>query len=504
MSPEPEREPEVEHVEWDAPDFWAIAHLRSTTEAPDRLVHSVLAEAENGLPSREIIEAACLALSNSNDLPAILRHAYVIAILLRTDQLSASPVTAAVEGWERHSVDPDRWQLAKILASLELPFDDLEIIDHGALHAICEALFIEIGRSSESTEPLAHETVDGNLLVEQIQKIIALGRPYEQDMLEALKQSFWRLVIAPEPGGQEVGEFAAFMMQELGSNVALYLEDALVDSFSVSFPEAFDPILSGQLGGSVLYYFHSSQDVPRYARESILRRLAEKLDSIDNQGAQLRILSALASYATADPSQIETCLSTLALFHKNPHAPNAPLILQALSSTELYHTQLATELISSPFIVSTCRACADLDQDARDHLENILTICGLSINRSNPTATRAFINNFVQFALVEGDHLVNEAPLPEVLTALAAQDPDDFCSSLLEFLKNSKPFDGVAPLCANIIVTIFQHGTDWLPSEAISALQSQINKLLDVSNESDNRSLEAARAALKELSDYGL
>ena len=503
MSPEPDNDPRQKSSDFSPPDFFEIARFQNSAAAPNKFLHSVLAEVENGRPSREIVELACFELSNADDFPSILKHAAIVAMLLRTDEVARSPVSEVVDGWAEHAADPDRWQLARILTPLELPFDDSEVIEYGAFNAICQALFLEIENSSYNDQPVTREAVDGSLIVEQVQQILSLGRPYEQDMLEALKRSFWSVVVAPDSSGQEIGEFAAFMMQELGKDVAIYLEDALLDSFGVSLPDTFDPLASGKLGGSVLHYFHESQDLPRYARENILQRLAEQLNSNLDLNGKLRIFTALASYASADSAQIDICLNALERISTTHQALAPTQILGALCSLDLYRTGLAAALVSTPYICNLCRNCSELAGDDREQLARLLDLSGLSITSSNPVATRSYIKNFVRLALVDDQINIARIPLPQILTALAVQDPEDFSNILLELCASADETKRVAPICANIVSVTVSYGLDWLPSEAIERLRAAFRRFQDFTIDEKGAAIVAALAALDELSDYG-
>jgi len=504
MSADQEGEPRrTDHSSY-TPNFLELSRIDDTESCPNRFIQSALTEVENGCPSNELVELACYKLSSADDFPSILRHASILAMLLRTDEVGRAPVSEIVDGWARHAVDPKRWELAGILTPAELPYDDREIVENGAFNALCDALFIEIVNSSYENASIDHETVDSSLLIEQIKSIIALGRPYEQNMLETLKLCFLSTVIAPGMDGADCAEFTPFIMHELGSDVALYLEDALIDSFAVALPDTFNPIESGYIGGAVLHHFHEIQALPHYACENVLKRLAEKLTKTEEAAPRLRILSALAAYASHDTSQIDIFLENLDRSQRAPNALDRSLIVEILCAMDLRRPDFLLALISSPIFNSTIQNCANASLHNEERYFELLEACGLAITESNPRATRAFIKDFVAVQLATGVNRTKSGSLPRVFTALAVQDPVDFCEVLDELISGSQANLEAGSICAEIISCTVDYGLDWLPSRSLSALRVTLKNVFQPEGHEVNESIRAALSALDELSNYGI
>lgn len=504
MSPEPEKERKKKADNLSVPNILEMSQFQDTAQAPNRLTRRALLEVENGLPSDQIIELACLHLSRAGDFDAILKYSSIVAVLLRSDDESSSHAHDIVAGWSQHAVDPARWQLAQIFARAELPFDDAEVIEQGGLRPLCEGLFIEISRSAYSEESRSDHYGDGSQLVHIVRDILELGRPYEQHMLEALKISFYGEVILPEEGGQLSGEFLAFMIQDLGDDAALYLEDALVDSFSVVLPATFDPILSGYISGKALHSFHDAQSLPHYARENVLRRVVEQYTKSTDSRLRIRILSTLATYALEDPSLQDLFFEALDNSKNKSIAGESKMILQSLRAAGLHNSELAANLVKAPFIAHNCSNCAALDSDTQVLLAEVLEICGLAIHKSDSAVTRHFIQNAFNLALQSDCVNLSHPPFPQIFTALAVQDHGDFCAGMIDLLNKRDANERTAVVCATIISDVVVCGLDYLPSESINRLRSLFQAHLETPLSASKAIIKRSIEALDELQNYGI
>lgn len=485
------------------PNILALQHFNQI-DLTHSFAQAVLDQIDSGRKvQNSLIELVCYRLVCANEIESIVQLASILSFILQSDKSDAQYAQQAVKGWSQHSADSSRWKLVNLFSEMDLPFFTKEIFELGAFRAISDTLFLEIEHAGSDYARQMDIAISEDSGFNLIKNILELGRPYEYLMLQALTESFWSLIIDPQRVVDDIAIKTALVINEFGKDVALYIEMRLIESFGDKIDEPNDSVLSGQLCGEVLQALHEGQDLPTYARESVLHQLIEKFNSSSDLKTKIRILTTFGTYAVSDSTQVPIFMTALNSFLKRPLENQTFAVLESLAYIPLPHSEAGIELISSPFITELCKNAASLSVQERTLLGKLLEFCGSAVHRYHQNTTRNLLKNAINFILADDSIYVGEAAYQRIFASLAIDQPEEFCDALRDIITQATNPEAAA-LCAQIIVDVIKNGVDYLPSNSIKRLIASFESSLHPPLRRSRSIIYRAVEDLSELDNYGV